>query len=119
MKEQIIFFLQLIYPFYPLPTLTPAPLSEGFNIGVAQFTTLDSAVSGEEAHDLSNWVYEILRGQIENELAPESPVAVHFLGPEEIGQIDGDVVAVELGLGGVGFVEDELLAITDGSGCDG
>ncbi|MBI1881626.1 MAG: tetratricopeptide repeat protein [Chloroflexi bacterium] len=77
--------------FWPLPTATPTPIppmpSSGFNLAVAQFSSLNGAVSDEASRELGGWLFDSIVKEM-NKLPSELRVTLR--GPVEIGPIVGD-----------------------------
>jgi tetratricopeptide (TPR) repeat protein len=82
----------LLYPLWPAPTATPTPLppmSDGFNVAVAQFAALDATgqlTVTEESRELSDWLYRAI--STERDRLP-SALAFGLRGPDEVEAVFG------------------------------
>ncbi len=79
-------------PIPPTPTTSPMPES-GFNIAVAQFTTLsssdDSLLSSPESKELSEWLFNTISKRVDG-LPPSYRVSLR--GPDEVEPIIGQKI---------------------------
>jgi tetratricopeptide (TPR) repeat protein len=82
----------LLHPLWPAPTATPTPLppmSDGFNVAVAQFAALDATgqlTVTQESRDLSDWLYRSISAE-RDRLPPA--LAFGLRGPDEVEAVFG------------------------------
>ena len=82
----------LLYPIWPAPTATPTPLppmSEGFNVAVAEFASLDAAgqlAVTEESRELSDWLYRAIKAERDRLPATQT---FEIRGPDQVRAVWG------------------------------
>lgn len=76
---------------WPAPTATVTPIApmpdSGFNIAVAQFTSLDNTISDQESKEFSEWLFAAIKNTV-GKLPPTLRVTLRE--PADIGPIMGD-----------------------------